>query len=445
MPWLSNPEQPETAPSVELYSVLIGNLPSKPVEVVGAHREGFGSDKEKDEICNIINSIPTTEWQLAVTSAMFDRAIPGEEHYTSSVAAVSIMPDSKCLAKSWRKWYTSIGAQRRLKYVRGLLEERGYEDSEGLKEMGNKYLTDPFEAIEWHGKGMTAMYSRELAQSSAMCCPLGCSEEKIKNWSTAELIDLESELLEIVLMASHSLRKTQNTTIAKQNHLTPQNQRTPSKTEAKTRNKRNRKMSDELNLAAVFDRKDNDLELTSYGQFGHGHGHHHSVIPSSTQLKGKENAHHGRSHTMINLGSTIKPTPFKKGARDSTTLGSSVHLPSTDTKLKPRVLNLDLAPSSSYSLPNSPSDDWRHPHLSPFHHNPRPSKIFMDEMKHFDENLVLDIGASPSSVNVDEKNPSIEVRESGAIKAHDNVIYHPGATHEIRIDLPPMGGSPRER
>ena len=290
-PWVADPEQHETAPSVELYSVLVGNLPLKPAEIVNpsaADRQG----DQADDIYNIINTIPTTEWQLAMTAAMFDRAVPGEEYYTSSVAAVSILPDPECLAKSWRKWYSSIGAQRQLKYVRQLLYDRGYGDSEGLKEMGNRDLTDPFSVIDHHGKAQTAMYSRELAQSSSMCCPLGCNEGKYKSMPTTELIDIESELLEVVLMASHSLKKTQNITIAKQNHeeevqLSEENEIEVTKKKKKRRSKKatknQRKLTDEINLAKVFDKKD-------------------EYLPNNP-LK----SHHKRSHTMANLGSTVKP------------------------------------------------------------------------------------------------------------------------------------------
>ena len=168
-PWRVNPERFETAPAIELYSVLVGNLPLKPNEIVGAGKrqekasmshEGTPPpgdpstlDPAPRDVYAIINAIPITEWyettrseatsttdsvavsntpfarrrQLAVTAAMFDRAIPGEDCFTSSVAAVTILPDPASLAASWRKWYASIGAQRRLNYVRHLLSERGVE------------------------------------------------------------------------------------------------------------------------------------------------------------------------------------------------------------------------------------------------------------------------------------------------------------------------------
>ena len=92
-------------------------------------RDGNSEDEKSRNVLKIINSIPTTEWQLAVTSAMFDRAITGEDCYTSSVAAVTVLPDPECLATSWRNWYKSIAVQRRLNYVRHLLNKQGYTTS----------------------------------------------------------------------------------------------------------------------------------------------------------------------------------------------------------------------------------------------------------------------------------------------------------------------------
>ena len=65
----------------------------------------------------------------------------------------------------------------------------------GLEGIENNHLTDPFAEIPHHGSAQAAMYSRELAQSSAMCCPLGCREERLKDMSTEELLDEEAELL----------------------------------------------------------------------------------------------------------------------------------------------------------------------------------------------------------------------------------------------------------
>lgn len=56
-PWIPHPEQRETVPNIELYSVLVGNIPSLPSEVTAdGDFESMGFSKKQ-----------TLDWQLAVT------------------------------------------------------------------------------------------------------------------------------------------------------------------------------------------------------------------------------------------------------------------------------------------------------------------------------------------------------------------------------------------
>lgn len=56
-PWIPHPEQRETVPNIELYSVLVGNIPSLPSEVTKEGGfESMGFSKKQ-----------TLDWQLAVT------------------------------------------------------------------------------------------------------------------------------------------------------------------------------------------------------------------------------------------------------------------------------------------------------------------------------------------------------------------------------------------
>lgn len=128
-PWLSDPDKPDTVPSVELYSVLIGNLPTKPTEVVEDENDGFVDLSARKKALEMIESIPTVEWQLAVTSAMFDTAVSSEKYFTSSVAAVTIMPDPEALGRTWQAWNIHVKRTRRLRYIRSLLEERNVKFS----------------------------------------------------------------------------------------------------------------------------------------------------------------------------------------------------------------------------------------------------------------------------------------------------------------------------
>ena len=56
--WIPHPEQRETVPHIELYSVLVGNLPSLPSEVTVNERgfESMGFTRRQ-----------TLDWQIAVT------------------------------------------------------------------------------------------------------------------------------------------------------------------------------------------------------------------------------------------------------------------------------------------------------------------------------------------------------------------------------------------
>lgn len=95
-PWIPHPEMRETVPNIELYSVLVGNLPSSLSEILYDPNDVCAGNLTKKEI---------VEWQLKVTAAFFDRCIPRPPGFSSSVAAVTILPDAPDLAAAWRKWY----------------------------------------------------------------------------------------------------------------------------------------------------------------------------------------------------------------------------------------------------------------------------------------------------------------------------------------------------
>ena len=61
-PWIPHPEQRETVPDIELYSVLVGNVPSLPSEVAAeGDLESMGFTKSE-----------CLDWQLAVTVSIAD-------------------------------------------------------------------------------------------------------------------------------------------------------------------------------------------------------------------------------------------------------------------------------------------------------------------------------------------------------------------------------------
>jgi len=116
-PWIPPPEQRETVPNIELYSVLVGELPRLPSEVAA------GGDTES---AIGISRAQAIDWQLAVVSTFFNHCVPNQPGFSSSVAAVTILPDAPSLARAWRMWYTAAAALRRLRFIRTLISERRY-------------------------------------------------------------------------------------------------------------------------------------------------------------------------------------------------------------------------------------------------------------------------------------------------------------------------------
>jgi len=107
-PWIPHPEMRETVPNIELYSVLVGNLPSSLSEILYDPKDTLAQNLTKKEI---------VEWQLNVTSAFFDRCVPRPPGFSSSVAAVTILPDAPDLAAAWRKWYQHAVMVRKVKFI----------------------------------------------------------------------------------------------------------------------------------------------------------------------------------------------------------------------------------------------------------------------------------------------------------------------------------------
>lgn len=61
------------------------------------------------------------EWQISVVKSFFDQCVPNQPGYSSSVAAVTILPNASDLAKAWRSWYVCASALRRLSFIRSLI------------------------------------------------------------------------------------------------------------------------------------------------------------------------------------------------------------------------------------------------------------------------------------------------------------------------------------
>ncbi len=98
-PYIPHPEIRDTIPNVALYSVLY-KLP-----------DYFYSTA----------TTPTASMldrQLSATVDFFDRCVPNQPGFSSSVAAVTILPDTKQVARAWKRWYSCASKLRRLRFIR---------------------------------------------------------------------------------------------------------------------------------------------------------------------------------------------------------------------------------------------------------------------------------------------------------------------------------------
>jgi hypothetical protein len=104
-PWLPHPELRETIPNVSLYSVLY-QLPN---QITTFDLPEVATDLDR---------------HLTATVAFFDGCVPNQPGFSSSVAAVSILPEATHVAEAWKKWYKCGKQLRQLRYVRSHIQRR---------------------------------------------------------------------------------------------------------------------------------------------------------------------------------------------------------------------------------------------------------------------------------------------------------------------------------
>ena len=239
-PWIPHPEQRDTVPNVALYSLLVGGLPSLPQHVADQIDEAVAQFSKRESI----------DWQLSITSTFFDHCVPNQPGFSSSVAAVTIIPGANELSVAWRKWYAAAAKLRRLRFIRQQIAERRHfeieddEDEDMIDTLGEQTQFGPLDESETHdetgrpiyrdesknqaylrqvlgtlavedfesniyrafGPEQTAVYSREFAQSAALCCPNGFNEERVRTAGIDELLEIEREAAEEVHLANLELK-----------------------------------------------------------------------------------------------------------------------------------------------------------------------------------------------------------------------------------------------
>jgi hypothetical protein len=101
-----HPQIRETVPNIAMYSVLFC-LPR--------------SLRPQDENTTYQKQL---EWQLAQTSKFFDKCVPNQPGFSSSVAAVTILPPANRLDQAWQKWYKAAAKVRRLRLIKNIIEDK---------------------------------------------------------------------------------------------------------------------------------------------------------------------------------------------------------------------------------------------------------------------------------------------------------------------------------
>jgi len=257
-PWVHHPEQRDTVPNIELYSVLVGGLPSLPTDAF-----------LQADVKAVFSRKQSIDWQLAVTSAFFDHCVPNQPGFSSSVAAVTILPAANQITKAWKHWYNTAARVRRLRFIRKQISKRKdvdqsrkkkteidfgdesvdhkanrsfykkltrkhkkekkkqkkkkrkssvYSESAEKKKYFSEFLGDT-EDLEVEknllhalklGPEQTTVYSREFAQGAANCAPYGWNENKVRNASLTELLEMEKDATIAVQEASYALREAQD-------------------------------------------------------------------------------------------------------------------------------------------------------------------------------------------------------------------------------------------
>jgi hypothetical protein len=266
-PWIPDPEHRDTIPNIELYSVLVGGLPSLPTEVVNT---------EDMETAIGFSKRASIDWQLAVATTFFDHCVPNQPGFSSSVVAVTILPAAPELAKAWRKWYAAAAALRRLRFIRTVINEKRHYDIDDADEessapsprtntreivpsgfhsqhtptrdnipqdrprvtfLDDETASSRFQDVETkrqiaqyrqaygqseasdldyrifrslnYGPEQQAVYSREMAQGAAACCPHGCCEGRVRRQPIDRLLEMEEATIQRLENAQEQLQHAQ--------------------------------------------------------------------------------------------------------------------------------------------------------------------------------------------------------------------------------------------
>lgn len=110
--YVTHPEIRETPPSVSVYSVLY-KLPNSMIT--------YDTD-----------GATAVERQLVATTQFFDQVVPPQPGYSSSVAAVTVIPEARLVALAWNKWSACEQKLQTLRCIRALITAKKEEKQRKL-------------------------------------------------------------------------------------------------------------------------------------------------------------------------------------------------------------------------------------------------------------------------------------------------------------------------
>ena len=242
-PWVPNPEERDTVVNIGLYSALVGGVPPLPKEL---QDQGYTEQQEID-------------WQTAAVTTFFDNCVPNQPGFTSSVAAITMLPSASSLSKAWKEWNKAATALKQLRGITIEIDNRKINPSISAEMVVMKELTreqamkkckeingtsskniftsfrtdenmssnqkmlmiaDFDDDVEYqlmdalqYGPQQKAFYGREFAQASASIFGNYFLSRKYKNATDAKLVEYEMESLKKVEETNKSLRQAQRNTV----------------------------------------------------------------------------------------------------------------------------------------------------------------------------------------------------------------------------------------
>jgi hypothetical protein len=96
------------------------------------------------------------ERQIVATTNFFDECVPAQPGFSSSVAAVTIIPHAARVAKVWMKWYKIETKLRRLRYIKMIVQHKLEMETQGRTDIYHN-ITSAVETTK-HGL-LTATHS----------------------------------------------------------------------------------------------------------------------------------------------------------------------------------------------------------------------------------------------------------------------------------------------